>query len=133
MEGVGQENNNRIQDNLRSIDLAREPAREVQFFHATDLPDSNFVVATPQKFNDAGFNQNQYCAWHDYTTPAGYPGVPQGIAFTNMPYALNAGGGCGKDFVNPAPTGDLAGVTIGLAHELAETLTDPAPESSPAL
>jgi len=41
----------------------------VQFFHATDLADSNFVIATPQKFNDAGFNQNQYCAWHDTRRP----------------------------------------------------------------
>jgi hypothetical protein len=131
--GVWHDDTNPIHDNLSPIDLAREAARAVQFFHATDLADSNFVIATPQKFNDAGFNQNQYCAWHDYTTPAGYPGVQQGIAFTNMPYVLNAGGGCGKDFVNPTPTGDLDGVTIVLGHEIAETLTDPGAESSTGL
>jgi serine protease len=133
LAGVWHDNTNPIHDNLSPIDLAREAARAVQFFHATGLADSNFVIATPQKFNDAGFNQNQYCAWHDYTTPAGYPGVQQGIAFTNMPYVLNAGGGCGKDFVNPAPTGDLDGVTIVLGHEIAETLTDPGAESSTGL
>jgi len=52
------------------------------------------------------------------------------MAFVNMPYVLNAGGGCGKDFVNAAPTGDLDGVTIVLGHEIAETLTDPGAESS---
>jgi len=56
--------------------------------------------------------------------------VQQGIAFTNMPYVLNAGGGCGTDFVNPTPTGDLDGVTIVLGHEIAETPTDPGAESS---
>jgi len=33
-----------------------------------------------------------------------------------MPHVLNAGGACGKDFVNPAPTGDLDGVTLVLGH-----------------
>jgi serine protease len=130
LAGVWHDDANPIHDNLAPIDLAREAARAVAFFHATDLPDSNFVIATPQKFNDAGFNQSQYCAWHDYTTPTGYPGVQQGIAFTNMPYVLNAGGGCGQDFVNPAPGGNLDGVTIVLGHEIAETLTDPGAESA---
>lgn len=133
LAGVWYDNTNPIHDNLSPIDLAREAALAVQYFHATDPAASNFVIATPQKFNDAGFNQSQYCAWHDYTTAAGYPGVQSGIAFTNMPYVLNAGGGCGKDFVNPAPTGDLDGVTIVLGHEIAETLTDPGAESSTGL
>jgi len=130
LAGVWQDNANPIHDNLSPIELAQEAARAVQHFHAADLFSSNFVIATPQKFNDAGFNQNQYCAWHDFTTPVAYPGVQQGIPFTNMPYTLNAGGGCGKDFVNPAPTGDVDGVTIVLGHEIAETLTDPGAEES---
>lgn len=133
LAGVWHDNTNPIHDNLAPIDLAREAARAVQYFHATNLINSNFVIATPQKFNEAGFNQSQYCAWHDFTTPAGYPGVQQGIAFTNMPYVLNAGGGCGEDFVNPAPTGNVDGVTIVLGHEIAETLTDPGAESSTGL
>src|SRR5258708_12859308 len=55
------------------------------------------------------------------------------MAFVNMPYVLNAGGGCVKDFVNPAPAGDVDGVTIVLGHEIAETLTDPGAESSAGL
>jgi hypothetical protein len=119
VSAIGRHDNiNPIHDNLAPIDLAREAARAVAFFHAMDLADSNFVIATPQKFNDAGFNQNQYCAWHDYTTPAGYPGAQQGIAFTKMPYVLNVAGNCGKDFVNPAPAEDPDGVTIVLGHEI---------------
>src|SRR5260370_32036602 len=124
---------NPMQDTLAPAGLASEAARAVAFIDARNLADSNFVIATPQKFNEAGFNQNQYCAWHDYTTPAGYPGLQQGIAFTNMPYVLNAGGGCGMDFVNPAPAGNLDGVTLVLGPEIAETLTDPGAESSTGL
>src|SRR5260370_1741012 len=124
---------NPMQDTLAPAGLASEAARAVQYFHATDLANSNFVIATPQKFNDAGFNQSQYCAWHDYTTPAGYPGGQQSIAFTNMPHVLNAGGGCGQDLVNPAPTGAVDRVTIVLGHEIAETLTTPGAESATTL
>ncbi len=128
--GVWADNSNPIHDNLQPLELAQEAARAVQYFGISSnaLPNTQIVVATPQMFNESGFNQGNYCAWHDYTTPVAYPGVTTGISFTNMPYVLNAGGGCGQDFVNPAPTGDLDGVTIVLGHEIAETLTDPGAE-----
>jgi hypothetical protein len=119
-----------IHNNLSPQDLAQEAARGAQHFAVANLTNANIVVATPQMYNDAGFNQNSYCAWHDYTTPIAYPGVTTGIAFTNMPYVLNAGGGCGQDFVNPTPAGDKDGVTIVLGHEIAETLTDPGAEEA---
>jgi hypothetical protein len=128
--GVWWDNTNAIHDNLQPIDLAQEAARAVTHFGigTKSLPNVQVVVATPQMFNEAGFNAGNYCAWHDYTTPVAYPGVTTGISFTNMPYVLNAGGGCGQDFVNPAPAGDVDGVTIVLGHEIAETLTDPGAE-----
>ncbi len=133
LAGVWSDNTNPIHDNLSPLELAQEAARGVLHFGIGDLTNAQLVVATPQKFNEAGFNQNSYCAWHDFTTPLSYPGVTAGMAFVNMPYVLNAGGGCGQDFVNPAPTGDLDGVTIVLGHEIAETLTDPGAESSAGL
>src|SRR5437016_533610 len=133
LAGVWSDNTNPIHDNLSPLELAQEAARGVLHFGIGDLTNAQVVVATPQKFNEAGFNQNSYCAWHDFTTPLSYPGVTAGMAFVNMPYVLNAGGGCGQDFVNPAPTGDLDGVTIVLGHEIAETLTDPGAESSAGL
>jgi hypothetical protein len=133
LAGVWHDDVTPIHDNLSATELAQEAARGVQHFHITDLANAQVVVAQPQKYNDAGFNQLSYCAYHDYTTPVSYPGVQSGISFVNMPYILNAAGSCGKDFVNPAPTGDLDGVTIVLGHEIAETLTDPGAESSAGL
>ncbi len=133
LAGVWHDDVNSIHDNLAPIEIAREAARAVHYFHITDLANSQIVVAQPQHYNDAGFNQSQYCAWHDFTTPIAYPGVQSKISFTNMPYVLNAGGGCGKDFVNPAPGGDIDGVTIVLGHEIAETLTDPGAEEAAGL
>jgi hypothetical protein len=127
--GTWWDNTNPIHDNLTPLELAQEAARAAKHFGVTDLTNSQLIVATPQKFNEAGFNQNSYCAWHDFTTPLSYPGVTSGMAFVNMPYILNAGGSCGQDFVNPAPTGDVDGVTIVLGHEVAETWTDPGAES----
>ena len=130
LAGVWQDNTSAIHDNLSPLELAQEAGRAAAHFSLTSaqLANTQIVVATPQMFNDAGFNQGSYCAWHDYTTALTYPGVTPGIAFTNMPYILNAGGSCGKDFVNAAPTGDHDGVTIVLGHEIAETLTDPGAE-----
>ena len=128
--GVWSDNTSPIHDNLQPIELAQEAARAVAHFGiaSKDLPNVQIVVATPQMFNEAGFNAANYCAWHDYTTPVAYPGVMPGISFTNMPYTLNMGGSCGQDFVNPAPAGNLDGITIVLGHEIAETLTDPGAE-----
>ncbi len=130
LAGVWHDDVTPIHDNLSPLEMAQEAGRAAQHFGVTDLANAQFIVATPQMYNETGFNQNSYCAWHDYTTPLSYPGVTTGIAFTNMPYVLNAGGGCGKDFVNPAPAGDKDGVTIVLGHEIAETLTDPGAEES---
>ena len=130
LAGVWHDDATPIHNNLSPLELAQEAGRAAQHFGVTNLTNANLVVATPQMYNDAGFNQNSYCAWHDFVTPISYPGVTPGVVFTNMPYVLNAGGGCGQDFVNPAPAGNNDGVTIVLGHEIAETLTDPGAEQS---
>lgn len=128
LAGVWHDDTNPIHDNLSPQDIAEEAARGAAYFAIKDFADANVVVATPQKYNAAGFNQGSYCAWHDFTTPVAYPGVTANLSFTNMPYILNAGGSCGQDFVNPAPAGDHDGVTIVLGHEIEETVTDPGAE-----
>ena len=130
LAGVWHDDTTPIHDNLSPLELAQEAGRAAQHFGVSNPANANFVVATPQMYNDAGFNQGSYCAWHDYVTPISYPGVTTGIAFTNMPYVLNATGSCGQDFVNPAPAGNNDGVTIVLGHEIAETLTDPGAEQA---
>lgn len=126
LAGVWFDNVDPIHDNLSMQDIATEALAGVRHFGITDFANSNIVVAQPANANDAGFNSNQYCAWHDvstdgFTMPSG---TPQ-FSFVSMPYVLNAGAGCGEDFVNPAPEGTLDGVSSVLGHEIAEEATDP--------
>lgn len=126
LAGVWFDTVNTVHDNLSGNEIATEALRGAQHFGISDFADSNIVVAQPPNANDVGFNAGQYCAWHDWSTdgyqlPAGSPN----FAFTSMPYVLNAGANCGKDFVNAAPGGDLDGFTIVLGHEIAEGVTDP--------
>jgi serine protease len=125
--GVWWDNTDPIHNNLSGLELAQEAQRAVAHFGVTDLTNSQFVIAQPQDYNEAGFNSGAgYCAWHDYTTPTNYPGVTPGISFTNMPYVLNAGTSCGEDQVNPSfYDGELDGFTIVMGHEIEETITDP--------
>jgi len=59
-----------------------------------------------------------YCAWH------GYSGS---VAFTNLPYLLDAGRLCGENWVNSSSAGRTDGVSTVAGHEYAETVTDPDP------
>ena len=79
----------------------------------------------PDNYQTQGF-----CAWHDYNGDTSLTGgavsSPYGdIAFTNMPYVMDAGSGCGMGFVNSP--GTLDGYSIVNGHEYAETVTDQNP------
>jgi len=128
--GVWYDNTNPIHDNVSGLELAQEAQRAVAHFGVTDLDNSQFVIAQPQRYNEAGFNSGAgYCAWHDYTQPQYYPGVQPGISFTNMPYVLNSGSSCGENSVNTGYfAGRLDGFTIVMGHEIEETITDPGAE-----
>jgi serine protease len=74
--------------------------------------------------------QNQYCAWHDYTGDSSLTGgavsSPYGdLAFSNQPYNMDSGAGCGVGFVNSP--GTLDGWTMTLGHEWHETMSDQFP------
>ena len=88
----------------------------------TDLADAQIVVATqsrtfPECFD--GHNcqpgDSPYCAWHSSSNEP----------YVNLPYMLDAGQSCGKDFINTDGTND--GWSIVAGHEYAETITDPIP------
>ena len=81
----------------------------------------------PDNYQSQGF-----CAWHDYNGDSSLSGGPVSspygdIAFTNMPYVMDAGASCGQNFVNSGSAGTDDGYTIVNGHEYAETITDQNP------
>jgi len=76
----------------------------------------------PGNFPNAGF-----CAWHDWNGDVGVSSSVGDVAFTNMPYVMDAGTSCGQNFVNSGSAGTLDGYTIVEGHEYAETITDQNP------
>jgi hypothetical protein len=88
----------------------------------TDLNNAQIVVATqsgtcPQGFYSPGCDggTGNYCAWHSNSNEP----------YTNLPYIIDAGSGCGEDIVQ----NQYDGFSIVGGHEYAETVTDPFPVS----
>jgi hypothetical protein len=116
-----------------STQLAQEAVNAAAHFSATAAinPDLvQFDIVSPTGAEPDSFNAPlQWCAWHDYTGD-GYrvSGDTWGnLAFTNMPYVLDAGASCGENFVNSGSAGTLDGFSIVNGHEYAETITDQFP------
>jgi hypothetical protein len=91
--------------------------------------DSYYIIASPHGTNPDSY-QGQYCAWHDYngdsTLTGGAVSSPYGdIAFSNQPYNIDSGAGCGVGFVNSPGTTD--GYSITLGHEWHEMMSDQNP------
>jgi hypothetical protein len=89
----------------------------------TDATDAQIVIATQSGTCPQGFyasicgGTGNYCAWHSNSNEP----------YTNLPYILDSGTGCGADFINSNGTYD--GLTMVGGHEYAETITDPFPDS----
>jgi len=89
-----------------------------------DSPGANlanqYIITSPHGADPASVFKNGDCAWHSDTTQLNWSG--DDVAYTNMPYLPDAGGGCGVQAVNNP--GTLDGISIVGGHEYAETLTD---------
>ena len=91
--------------------------------------DAYYVIMSPHGTNPDSY-QGQYCAWHDYngdsTLTGGAVSSPYGdVAFSNQPYNMDSGAGCGVGFVNSP--GTLDGYTMTLGHEWHEMMSDQNP------
>jgi serine protease len=81
---------------------------------------AQYIVAMPTGISPSGF-KTQYCAYHSSTSANGST-----ISWTNLPYLPDAGTACGAGSVTG---GVLDGVSIVEGHEMAESETDPQPNS----
>ncbi len=93
--------------------------------------DAYYVILSPTGTNPDAY-QGAYCAWHDYTGDSSLSGgalsSPYGdIAFSNQPYNMDSGSGCGVNFVNSGTAGQLDGYTMTLGHEWHEMMSDQNP------
>jgi hypothetical protein len=91
--------------------------------------DAYYVILSPTGTNPDNY-QGQYCAWHDYTGDSSLTGgavnSPYGdLAFSNQPYNMDSGSGCGVGFINSP--GTLDGWTMTLGHEWQEMMSDQFP------
>ncbi|MEU0966521.1 putative Ig domain-containing protein [Streptomyces sp. NPDC005917] len=91
--------------------------------------DAYYVILSPHGTNPDGY-QGQYCAWHDWNgdttlTGGAVSSTVGDIAFSNQPYNIDSGAGCGVGFVNSP--GTLDGWTMTLGHEWQEMMSDQNP------
>ncbi len=78
-----------------------------------------YVIMSPPGTNPDAY-QGAYCAWHDYTAQSN-----GNMAYSNQPYNIDSGAGCGVGFVNSP--GTLDGYTMTLGHEWHEMMSDQFP------
>ncbi len=130
--GIWTDDANKTSAKISYRDMAVEAERAAAHFKVADkdLINSNFVIVQPQNFSDPKAKSQGYCAFHDLirpdVSPADYKGLKPGVPYTNMPYVLANGTGCGQNLVNAGSAGRLDGFTVALGHEIEETVTDPA-------
>jgi PKD repeat protein len=108
--------------------LAQEAIRAAAHFGNTATGSNRstyYVILSPKGTNPDNY-QGQYCAWHDYTGDGYGVTAPGGdLAFSNQPYNIDSGAGCGVGFVNSP--GTLDGYTMTLGHEWHEMMSDQFP------
>lgn len=73
---------------------------------------------------NCGKSQNQgYCGFHSYDVDTANSNIY--LSFTNLPFQLDAGTGCGEHFINSGAAGVFDGFSITGGHEVIESVTDP--------
>jgi len=132
LSGVWYDNSGSSPSAASGHQLGQEAVNAAAHFGNTSAAanrDSYYIIASPPGTNPDNY-QGQYCAWHDYngdsTLTGGAVSSPYGdIAFSNQPYNIDSGSGCGVGFVNSPGTTD--GYSITLGHEWHEMMSDQNP------
>jgi serine protease len=132
LAGVWEDNSGASPSAASGNQLGQEAVNAAAHFGNTSAAsnrDAYYVILSPTGTNPDNY-QGQYCAWHDYngdsTLTGGPVNSPYGdVAFSNQPYNIDSGAGCGVGFVNSPGTTD--GFTMTLGHEWHEMMSDQNP------
>jgi serine protease len=131
--GVWYDNSGAEPSTANGNQIANEAIKAAGHFGNTSAASNRYVqydILSATGTDPDNYQTQGFCAWHDYngdsTLSGGAATSPYGdIAFTNMPYVMDAGSSCGQNFVNGS--GTLDGYSIVNGHEYAETVTDQNP------
>jgi serine protease len=132
LSGVWYDNSGASPSAATGNQLGQEAVKAATHFGNTTAASNRhayYVILSPTGTNPDNY-QGQYCAWHDYTGDSSLTGgavnSPDGpLAFSNQPYNMDSGSGCGVGFVNSP--GTLDGWTMTLGHEWHEMMSDQFP------
>lgn len=110
--------------------LAQEALKAAAHFGNTTAASNRYayyVIMSPHGTNPDNY-QGSYCAWHDWQGDGyGVTSTVGDVAFSNQPYNMDSGAGCGVNFVNSGTAGNLDGYTMTLGHEWHEMMSDQFP------
>jgi hypothetical protein len=129
LSGVWYDNSKASPAAATSAQLGNEAVSAAAHFGNTTAASNRYayyVILSPHGTNPDNY-QGQYCAWHDWNGDVGVSSPYGDIAFSNQPYNIDSGSGCGVGFVNGATNGKLDGYTMTLGHEWQETMSDQNP------
>ena len=127
LAGVWYDNASAVPDTATGSQIEDEAVRAaVRFGNTTSALNrqAQYIILSPTGTHPDSFNLPNvgFCAWHGST--AGSNSTYGDIAFTNLPYVMDAGSACGMNWENQGAAGNLDGYTINAGHEYAETVTD---------
>ncbi|HEU5268579.1 MAG TPA: Ig domain-containing protein [Jatrophihabitans sp.] len=127
LAGVWYDNSAASPSAATSAQLGQEAVKAAAHFGNTTAASNRYayyVILSPHGTNPDNY-QGQYCAWHDWNGDVGVSSSYGDIAFSNQPYNIDSGAGCGVGFVNSPGTTD--GFTMTLGHEWHEMMSDQNP------
>jgi serine protease len=130
LSGVWYDNASAEPSVATALQLGNEAVRSASHFGNTSASlnrNAQYVILSAPGLNPDNWRTGGFCAWHDWNGDVGASSSVGDIAFTNMPYVLDAGTGCGQNFVNSGTLGNLDGFTMVEGHEYSETITDQNP------